>query len=182
MRALGMLVIAMFVGGGCAARQQTRLELRGDPRGPAVYEFREVLWREGPAGVEVVGYGVMPFYNSPTAIDYQPRWPTSGFVIFRMRGEMRAAGGYAITILGPAKRLGPGDDEVLTGVAAGAAVAAPDGRTRRIEVRDVAMRSRNQPGRTFTLSGTVVATSADGRKFEKEVARFEEELGYRGTP
>src|SRR3954470_12589171 len=118
MRAIGLTVFAIFAV-GCSSTPKTRLELSGDPKGPAVYEFREVLWREGPAGVEVVGYGVMPFYNSPIAIDDNPRWPTNGFVIFRMHGEPRAGGRYTITILGPARRLGPGDDEMLSGEAQG---------------------------------------------------------------
>jgi hypothetical protein len=178
MRQLGLIVLATLAV-GCSSSSKTRLELSGDPKGPAVYEFREVLWRERPAGVEVVGYGVMPFYNSPIAIDYNPRWPTNGFVIFRMRGEARDGGGYAITILGPAKRLGPGDDEMLSGEANGVIVSAPDEGTRRIEVRDVAMRSRNKPDGQFTLNGTIVAKAAEEGKFEKEVAQFGEERGYR---
>ena len=189
LRVVGMVVVVrtwfglMAIGvwaAGCSSASKTRLELAGDPRGPSVYEFREVLWRERPAGVEVVGYGLMPFYNSPVAIDYRPRWPTSGYVIFRMHGEPRPGGGLAITILGPARRLGPGDDEMLTGVADGVTVTAPDEKTRRIDLRDVAMRSRNLPGERFRLSGTIVATRAAEPKFEGELAQFAEERGYRG--
>jgi hypothetical protein len=68
---------------------------------------------------------------------------------------------------------------MLTGEAQGVSVTAPDERTRRIEIRDVPMRSRNTPNGRFTLSGTIVAARAEEGTFEKEVARFEEERGYR---
>jgi hypothetical protein len=68
---------------------------------------------------------------------------------------------------------------MLSGEAQGVNVTAADERMRRIEVRDVAMGSRNRPDSRFTLSGEIVATRAEGGKFEKELARFEEERGYR---
>src|SRR5438874_12087966 len=113
---LTLLAILAIAIAGCAATPQTRLELRGDPDGPAVYQFRQTLRRQRPDGVEIIAYGVTSFYNSPISFDYQPRLPTSGFVTFRMHGAPLPNTRFAITILGPAKELGPGDDEVLTGV------------------------------------------------------------------
>ena len=90
-----VVVIASFIV-GCASTPLTRLELRGDPHGPAVYEFRQTLWRQLPQGVEIIAYGTMSFYNSPISFDYQPRWPTSGFVTFRIHGEPLAGGRFAL--------------------------------------------------------------------------------------
>jgi len=176
---LAMLLVAAA---GCAATPQTRLELRGDPNGPAVYEFRQTLWRQRPEGIEIIAYGITSFYNSPISIDYQPRWPTSGFVTFRMHCEPLANGRFAITILGPAKELGPGDDEVLTGVADSISIQPPDERTRRIDLHDVPVRSRNKPDTPFTLSGQIIATLASQAEFDRELRRFNEELSYRHPP
>ena len=180
---LSLLAILSITLAGCAAAPpQTRLELRGDPHGPAVYGFRQTLWRQRAEGIEIIAYGTTPFYNSPISADYQPRWPTSGFVTFRMHGQPLAGGRLAITILGPAKELGPGDDEVLSGVAESISVQAPDERTRRIDLRDVPIRSRNQPDMRFTLSGQIVATRAGEADFDRELRRFNEELSYRHPP
>ena len=176
---LPLLAILSFAITGCAATPQTRLELRGDPNGPAFYQFRQTLWRQQPDGVEIIAYGITSFYNSPISFDYQPRLTTSGFVTFRMHGEPLPNARFATTILGPAKELGPGDDEVLTGAAESVSVQAPDEKTRRIDLQDVPIRSRNQPGRDFFLSGTIIATGASQAQFEKELKWFEEEKGYR---
>jgi hypothetical protein len=176
---LFFLVPVVWLVAGCASTPQTRLELRGDPNGPANYEFRQTLWRQRPEGVEIIAYGTTSFYNSPISFDYQPQLPTSGFVTFRMHGQPLAGGRLAITILGPAKELGPGDDEVLTGVAESVSVQSPDERTRRIDLREVPIRSRNQPDGKFFLGGAILATAGSQEQFEKELRRFEEEKGYR---
>jgi hypothetical protein len=174
------LVLTLAVG-GCAGRAGTRLEMTGNPRGPAVYEPQETIWRATPdGGVEVVGYGLVPFDNSPLKLDHDSKWPASGTVVWRLHGEPRPGGRYALTLLGPSKRLGPGDDEVLTGVADAVTVELPDERTRRIRVSDVAIRSRNKPGIPFVMSGVIVAEPASPAKFEREARSFDEELGYRG--
>jgi hypothetical protein len=167
--------------GGCAG-QQTRLELHDNSGDGAIYEFREVLWRPQNSGVEVVGYGVLPFDNSRISIDYNPHWPTSGFVIIRMHGRTQPDGRFALTILGPAKELGPGDDEVLRGTADSVSAQTIDDRTRRIDLRDMPIQSRNRPDVRFTLSGPIIAVRADDDPFEKELRRFRQELGYRHPP
>jgi hypothetical protein len=179
---LSLLAILSIAMTGCASTPQTRLELRGDPHGPAVYEFRQTLWRQRPDGIEIIAYGTTSFYNSPISADYQPRWPTSGFVTFRMHGEPLAGGCLAITILGPAKELGPGDDEVLSGFADSVNAAAPDERTPGIDLHDVPMRSRNHPDMRLTLSGQIVATRAGEAEFDRELRRFNQELSYRHPP
>jgi hypothetical protein len=176
---LFFLVPVVWLVAGCASTPQTRLELRGDPNGPANYEFRQTLWRQRPEGVEIIAYGTTSFYNSPISFDYQPQLPTSGFVTFRMHGQPLAGGRLEITILGPAKELGPGDDEVLTGVAESVSVQAPDERTRRIDLREVPIRSRNQPDIRFNLSGQIIATRAGEAEFDRELRRFNEEMSYR---
>jgi len=178
MRLAAILFVGMIFAGGCST-SLTRLELQGDQAGPAVYEFKEAIWRAHDGGVEVVGYGVMPFYNSPNSIGYEPRWPVSGSVVFRMHALVEGGGAVHITLLGPARELGPGDDEVLTGEGMGTAVETVDERTRRIELHEVPIKSRNRPGVKFTLSGTIVGGAAGENKFEHELRQFEVERGYR---
>lgn len=179
---LPLLALLLVAAAGCANEPQTRLELRGDPHGPAVYEFRQTLWRQRAEGIEIIAYGITSFYNSPISADYQPRWPTSGFVTFRMHGQPLAGGRLAITIIGPAKELGPGDDEVLSGFADSVSAAAPDERTRGIDLHDMPIRSRNHPDMRLTLSGQIVATRTGESEFDRELRRFNQELSYRHPP
>lgn len=165
--------------GGCATGPKTHVELRGDPDGPAYYQFEDVLWRDQPEGVEFVGYGIEPFYNSPDSIGYHPNWPISGSVFYRMHVAPESAGHYAITLLGPATELGPGDNEILTGTADNAQLQSPDEKTRRLTISDVLMHSRNKPKMKFYLSGEIIAHSASDKQFEKELGQFNTEKGYR---
>jgi hypothetical protein len=176
------LVIAFTLAGlvGCASSvaERTRLQLAGNPRGPAVYEFRQTLYRDAGAGVELIGYGQAPFDNSPSSMHHDPRWPSRGFVTFRLH-VVPAGDAYQITILGPSGAVGPGDSEVLSGGGRPVSVDQTDD-ARRLRFRDVTMRSRNHPGQSFTLSGTLVARHGSPDEFQRQLRAFETELSYRG--
>jgi hypothetical protein len=171
-----LLVLAV----GCAPA--TRLELRGNPRGNAIYEFRQMMWRDTPSGsIEVIGYGLIPFRNDPYTIDHNPRWPSRGLVTFWLHAAPDADGRVAIQMLGPAKLLGPGDDEVLNGAIEHAAIEA-SGTARVIQLMDVPMSSRNHPGMSLRLSGHLIARPGDQREFDRQLNQFKYELESRKLP
>jgi hypothetical protein len=176
-------ILSLFVVGGCAAGNSSQLEVRGDPRGPKGFQFREINWRpsrDGGGGVEMIGYGLVPFFNDPSARGWDPRWPRSGFVTMPLRVTPQPDGRYEIKILGPSTSLGPGDDEVLTAVAENAHVEAGDGDTRTLRLADAPTQSRNRPGLKLSMSGDIVATSTSDDHFERELRQFETELSFRG--
>ena len=175
------LTVVLLLHGGCAAGPRTRLELRGNPEGPARYTFEQTRWRPHPHGVEVVGYGLLP-YRITNTIYQDSGYPAQGKVVFRLHGVPQPGGGYVLTLLGPAAALGPGDDEVLTAVADPEAVTVEEvGDRRHITLRDVPTRSRNKPDMDFTLSGTIVAAPATEWDFESQLRKFERERGFRGS-
>jgi hypothetical protein len=181
-RAIGFL-LCVFVLTGCASTRQSVLQLTGNPRGPATYEFKETVYRETPRGREILAYGLLPFDNSPISINFDSKWPERGFVTFYLRAAPLADGRYAVALLGPCKCAGPGDDEILAGVAEpGQLTLMREGPVVRLELRDVAMKSRNKPAVAFHLSGAIHATPADEKQFAKELKEFEWEYNSRTPP
>jgi hypothetical protein len=178
MKLPAIALLALLFTTGCST-SLTHLELQGDQPGPAIYELQETLWRTHDNNLEVVGYGVTPFNNSPNSIGYEPHWPVSGSVIYRMHAQVEPSGALSITLLGPARTLGPGDDEILTGQGQGATVETVDDQTRKVELHDIPIKSRNRPGVKFTLSGTILARAAPDKKFDHELQQFELERSYR---
>jgi hypothetical protein len=174
------LLLVMLSTLGCASGSQTRLELRGDPRGPAHYQFREMHWRPAADNnaPEFIGYGFIPFRNDPISRDFNSHWPESGFVVFRLHAIPQPDGSYRLTMLGPAMELGPGDDEVLAATVHPASVES-SGDTRSITFRDAPVRSRNKPQMSFNLSGTIVAQPTDAEQFNRERQQFDWELNSR---
>src|SRR5262245_33685796 len=172
-----MLILS---GVGCASGLQTQLTLHGNPRGPAQYQFREMHWRSAATGngIEFIGFGFIPFHNSQISRDWNPRWPESGFVVFRLHAFPEADGTYDLMLLGPAMALGPGDDEVLTGTLRPASIES-SGTMRSMTIRDVPMKSRNKPQTAFTLSGTIAGQATDSDSFERELRQFNWELNSR---
>jgi hypothetical protein len=167
---------------GCTnSGSHTRLQLIGNPRGPATYEFRQTLYRQLGEGPEFIGYGQHSFDNSPLSRGYDPKWPRRGFVTFRLHVVPQPAQeGYVITILGPSGAVGPGDSEVLTGAARPMLSRQTEDGMWRVEFKDVLMRSRNHPQQSFTLSGTILARHAEPEAFGRELAKFTTEMSYRG--
>jgi hypothetical protein len=179
-----LLALSFMLAGGCMAAppNDSRLEVRGDPRGTAEFRFREVDWRPArdvAGGVEMIGYGLIPFYNDPISRDWDPRYPRTGFVTLRLRATPQAGGGYAITLLGPSTSLGPGDDEVLSAGAENIQIENGDGDKRILRLMDVPIQSRNRPEMKLSLSGMIVATPTSADNFERQVRQFNEELGWR---
>lgn len=183
LRRFSLAAVALLIttaAGGCTSA--TRLELRGDPQGPASYELREVLWRASGATdgrVEMVGYGLIPYYNDFYSREWNSRWPQRGYVTFWLHAAPEAQDRYTTRLLGPAiEQLGPGDDEILTGVAQGATVVS-DGDKRIIHITDLPMQSRNKPDIKFLLSGQIIATPTNDATFDRQMRRFNEELNMR---
>ena len=178
--ALARIVLLLSLPGCANSASRTHLQLVGNPRGPAVYEFRQTFVRELGEGPEFVGYGQTSFDNSPLSRNHDPKWPRRGFVTFRLHiVPQPAQEGYVITILGPSGAVGPGDSEVLTGAGKPVASEVTD-NTRRLEFRNVPMRSRNHPQQSFTLSGAIIGETASPQTFERQLKDFQAELSYRG--
>ena len=173
------VLMASIVLIGCAPA--TRLELEGNPKGPAVYEFRQVMWRSTPDGIEMLGYGFIPFRNDQFDRDYNPRWPASGFVTFWLHGAPEPEERYLIQLLGPAKLLGPGDDEVLTANIPHVEIES-SGTARVINLKQVPTKSRNHPEMSFTLSGYLIARPANESEFDRQLKQYNYELESRKIP
>jgi hypothetical protein len=180
---LDHLLLPILLLAGCASTDhQNILTLTGNPRGPATYELKESMNRQTPQGPEILAYGLLPFYNSSISINYDPKWPASGFVTYWFRAAPLAEGRYAVALLGPCKCAGPGDDEILTGVAdAPQATVAQQGSSLRFELHDVPMKSRNKPDTPFRLSGTIEASPTSEKQWAKELDQFNWEYTSR-TP
>lgn len=167
---------------GCASGGKTELSLRGGPHGPATFQFRDVFWRASPDGgsnVEIIGLGFAPFRNDPGSRNYNSHWPTSGFVKFWLHLVPRSDHEYAVMILGPAKMLGPGDDEVLSGESSSVVVEPAKDENRVIRISEMSIRSRNKPDTSFTLSGAISAKKASQQEFSGNLRQFTEEFNSR---
>ena len=179
-----MLLILALSTFGCATGPTSTLELSGNPKGNASYTFRDIFWRSNSqsGAVEFVGYGLIPFINEPYMRDFDPHWPPRGYVTMRILAVPAVDRGdaYQLTILGPSTNLGPGDDEVLTGTIDNASIDTGEHDTRLLHLRNIAIRSRNKPDLSFTLSGTIIAKPASDNTFEREYRQFNTELSYRG--
>jgi hypothetical protein len=183
LRTWPLLLMSVIFINGCTAANDTHLALRGGPKGPAEYQFREMLWRpsrDAGGGVEIIGYGLIPFLNDPSSRDWDPRYPRSGFVTLRIHATPQAQGGYAITILGPSMSLGPGDDEILSAVAENAQLETGDGDKRILHITDAPTQSRNHPNVKYFLSGAIIATPSSNDNFERQLRQFNLEQSYRG--
>ena len=165
---LGLLLCA------CSNNRATSvLRLEGNPRGPANYEFKNAVYRETPSGSEFLAYGLAPFYNSPTSLNYDSKWPIRGFVTFWFRATPISDGRYAVALLGPAKSAGPGDDEILSAIARPgqySLIQTADGV--QLAVTDLPMKSRNRPDLSFTLRGVISSTLAAEHQFAKQLDDF----------
>jgi hypothetical protein len=180
------IVWLLLAATGCASNSGSVLKLTGDPHGPAEFHFREMYYRQqrtksGPdGGIEITGYGFIPFYNSPMSRDYNSHWPESGQVVFRIHLEPLPGERYAITVLGPALELGPGDDEVLTAMAGPDQIhIEPSDSNQIVTINNVATKSRNKPDRSFTLSGTLIARLDNYSEFDNQLMHFQSELESR---
>jgi hypothetical protein len=158
---------------GCASTPQTTLDLQGNPKGPAHYEFNETIHRSTPQGPEFIAYGLAYFDNSELNRNYNPTWPRSGHITFRLRATPIADSRYAIALLGPARSAGPGDDEILS------AIATPNHYTltqsegqSQLALQNLPMKSRNHLNTPFTLSGVIRSTPASENQFAKQLDDF----------
>jgi hypothetical protein len=158
---------------GCASSPTTTLDLQGNPTGLAHYEFKQTVHRATPLGPEFIAYGLIYFDNSELSRYHDRTWPRSGYVTFRLRATPLSGTRYAIALLGPARSAGPGDDEILS------AIAAPDQYTltesaavAQLVIHDLPMQSRNHPDLHFTLNGTLHSTPATERHFAGHLDDF----------
>jgi len=168
---------------GCKSGPETLLKLYHDGKNTAEYGFDKTYWRPSPTipgGVEIVGYGFIPFINNNMSPDYNPMWAPSGFVTFWIHGFPEADGKYNLKLLGPAKALGPGDDEVLSGIATHEITTSAKNDVRTITVSDVPIKSRNHPGENFTMSGVIIARPISDSEFDGKLKEFNQQLSYRG--
>lgn len=154
--ALAAAIIVALGAGGCGHANPTLLELAGNPDGPARYGFREVLWCPHPDGVEFIGYGLRPFYNSPLSRNYDGSEEYSGYDVIWLHCFPASPGRYAVTMLYPTRRWGPSPDEVLRGTA-DAAAEPTDPDTQTLTLAAVPVRSRLDRTLRLTLSGSIVA-------------------------
>jgi hypothetical protein len=165
-----LLLLAII---GCASTRQTTLDLQGNPKGPAHYEFKQTVHRTTPHGPEFIAYGLAYFDNSELNRNYNPTWPRSGHVTFRLRATPLDGNRYAIALLGPARSAGPGDDEILS------AIATPKHYTltqtaghAQLTLQNLPMKSRNHPNTPFALSGQIRSTPATESQFAKHLGDF----------
>lgn len=178
------MVILLLCSAGCATGPQTQLTV-GGANSPAVFEYRDVFWRPAPSvqgGVEVVGYGFAAFYNDPISRNYDPRWSTTGRVVIRLHGASQPDGTFTLTLLGPSMTLGPGDDELITGIARSVQTEHGEKDALTVNVPATSVTSRNRPGEALNLSGTIFARRTDDRTFDRQVKQFNTERGYRDLP
>ena len=179
-RTIVCTVILGFALVGCAPA--TRLELTGNPKGNAGYLFKQMSYRDLPGGsIEMIGYGLIPFRNDRLDRDYNPRWPESGFATFWLHGARESDGRYGITMLGPAKLLGPGDDEVLR-ASIDNVIVESSGTARVINLKDLPTKSRNHPDMNLRLSGHLIARPVDPGEFDRQVKQYNYELDSRKIP
>jgi len=168
---------------GCSSGPKTSLALWEGSNNTANYSFDQTLWRPptSGAGVQMVGYELIPFNNGPMSPTYDPRWPPSGWVTMYLRLVPQPDGNYALTLLGPSPAIGPGDNEVLTGVIEHPQIdTTPKGDPRSIKITNVPIHSRNFPEKHFTMSGTLIAKPGGEGEFDREVHTFDQQLSWRG--
>jgi hypothetical protein len=138
-----------------------------------------MTYRDRPdGGIEILGYGLIPFRNDPLYQEYNPRFEQSGFVTFWLHAAPGSGDEYVLTMLGPSKLLGPGDDEVLTATIPNPRIE-PSGPARLIKLVDVPMTSRNHPEMFLRLSGNLIARPGDPAEFERQSKQYQYELTSR---
>jgi hypothetical protein len=158
---------------GCASTPTTTLDLEGNPKGPAHYEFKQAVHRATPNGPEFIAYGLIYFDNSELSRYHDPTWPRSGYVTFRLRATPLSNHRYAIALLGPARSAGPGDDEFLSAIATPEHYALRESAgDAQLTIHDLPMKSRNHPDLHFTLNGAVRSTPATERQFAGHLGDF----------
>jgi len=178
-----MLAFAIVSQTGCSSGPKTQLALWEGSNNCANYSFNQTLWRAptSGAGVEMIGYELIPFNNGPMSPTYDSRWPPSGWMTMYIRVAPQADGNFALTLLGPSAAIGPGDNEVLTGVIDHPQIESiAKGDLRSIKITGVPIHSRNFPAKSFTMSGTIIAKPGDSGEFDREVHTFNQQLSWRG--
>jgi hypothetical protein len=178
-----LLLVALSLQSGCSSGPKTSLALWEGSSNVANYSFDQTLWRPpaSGAGVQMVGYGLIPFNNGPMSSTYDPRWPPSGWITMYLRLVPQPDGNYALALLGPSSAIGPGDNEVLTGTIEHPQIdTTTKGDLRTMRIANVAIHSRNFPEKHFTISGTFTAKPGDQGEFDREVHTFDQQLSWRG--
>lgn len=180
---LPLPILILFIP-GCATGPHTQFTV-GGANSPVTFEYRDVFWRpmtQVPNGVEIVGYGFTAFYNDPVSRNYDPRWSTTGRVVIRMYGISQPDGTFTLTLLGPSMTLGPGNDELITGIAKSVQIEHGEKESLTVNVPATSVTARNRPGEALNISGTIHARRTDDRTFDRQVKQFTTERGYRDLP